>query len=378
MAQFRIPNPEQFLPVVPGSQPLSFSTPAGTDPAFDRVQQLISMLETARPPEPQKLKTWQKIVGGLGDAIQAMAAVRAGGAPPALGPFAAQQLSQRRRFEEESRAAEEYGRELRNRVRIGAFEEQGRREREESLERLRAGSKEEQQAILNEFRARALDIQAQNATTAEERARFQGEANEIRRLLGEQGIALRGQALELQKMGLELRTTNRPLPASITQDIGEIDASKEAAETALSGYKLLGRPDLGFVFSKLTPERFADPKKIKARRIISEALVPIRKYFLGQAVTATEMQSARPLIANLEEGAPPNVLEESLIGLVNIAERGRRSRLQAAELAGFNVSNFPRTAPGQTAPPGQPTVTTPGGKTIKYRLNEQGQIVVEE
>ena len=138
MAQFSIPNQEQFLPVLPGAQPLSFSTPAAADPAFDRVQQLISMLETARPPEPQKLKTWQKIVGGLGDAIQAMAAVRAGGAPPALGPFAAQQLSQRQRFEQESRAAEIGNVASRNEIVKLFIGEQLQREREEATARIRS------------------------------------------------------------------------------------------------------------------------------------------------------------------------------------------------------------------------------------------------
>lgn len=100
------------------------------------VADLLAALEVPTPAPAPQIGTGRNILGTLGDALLAYATVRAGGAPPSLGPFAQQILAQQQRAREEAQAAATYNRDLRNRIRIGQFErgqEQAGRERLESM-----------------------------------------------------------------------------------------------------------------------------------------------------------------------------------------------------------------------------------------------------
>jgi len=129
--------------------PFGIQYPAGAgqdeeDPQARMIQDLIASLETAPAPAappagpapPTALQdalfggTPRHFAGALGDAIAAMAAVKAGGAPPAMGAFAAsqqrqaelqaQQVREYQKRQEENAAAE---RMLRNQARISVFQE---------------------------------------------------------------------------------------------------------------------------------------------------------------------------------------------------------------------------------------------------------------
>lgn len=105
-----------------GPQPVNGTTQPG-DPGIDLVTQLLAGLEMAPQPEPPpELKTWQKVLGGLGDAIGAMAAVRSGGVAPPTGAFAAGQEQKRLDYEARAADAEAANRDMRNRIRLVGFE----------------------------------------------------------------------------------------------------------------------------------------------------------------------------------------------------------------------------------------------------------------
>jgi hypothetical protein len=98
------------------------------DPVKAMVQQILSSLEpTPVPPAPQLPQMagrGQRIAGGIGDALLAMSAVRAGGQAPQFGPFATRQMqtqNQRamlqQKYQETLAGAQEGDRKDRNRVR---------------------------------------------------------------------------------------------------------------------------------------------------------------------------------------------------------------------------------------------------------------------
>lgn len=124
----------------------------GQDPDQAALEALLKALEVQSPPQPPSLPAKpgpvRSIAGNLGDAILAMAAVRAGGAPPALGPFAARMREQnvmnqqaQLEYEKNRQETEAANRSLRNTVRIGQFTEKQRREREESLAKMKSTTK---------------------------------------------------------------------------------------------------------------------------------------------------------------------------------------------------------------------------------------------
>src|SRR3989304_5774655 len=94
------------LSYIPQAQPGQETTPqaaSGAAPQDDpiaQVEALLRSLEMAPMPKPAKAKLWQNIVGSLGDAIMAMASVRAGGGP-GEGPFARSQRERRMEFEKQ-------------------------------------------------------------------------------------------------------------------------------------------------------------------------------------------------------------------------------------------------------------------------------------
>jgi hypothetical protein len=129
------------------------------DPQTKMIQDLIASLETppaptappAGAPPPTALQdalfggTPRHFAGALGDAIAAMAAVKAGGAPPPMGAFAAsqqrqaelaaQQLQEYQKRQEENAAAE---RMLRNQARISVFQEGQKQTGAEAIANIRA------------------------------------------------------------------------------------------------------------------------------------------------------------------------------------------------------------------------------------------------
>jgi hypothetical protein len=276
-------------------------------------------------------------------------------APP-LGPFEANLRARQSQYEQQSREAEMEAMKGRNAIRVGAFEEEQRAKREEGIAMIRLNKPEDPL----------------------ERARFEETSRHNLAMEGRPTAALNPETerhnREMERLGAE-RLKPRKLPGGIVTRIAEQSSAYEAAKAAKEAYAFLKRPDLGTIFT-MTPDRLKNSDAIKARRIISEALVPIRKYFLGSAVSEGEKESATPLIANLEGGVAPRVLEESLIGLMNIAERARRNELTTAEMGGFDISGFPSSSTALA--PENPTVSGPGGKSLRVVIDTNGDLKVEE
>ena len=133
----------------------------------------------------------------------------------------------------------------------------------------------------------------------------------------------------------------------------------------------------------LIPNRFEPAANTTARRVVSEAVVPIRKFFAGSAVTPTEARASAPLIANLEEGVPPNVLVESLIGLVNISRRARQRILLDARSNGLDISGFEsELSSGQLRPIEsleEFLEGKPGRKLVdRVTIDENGNLQIED
>lgn len=101
-------------------------TAAPTDPGHVELERLLASLEVNRPQAPPRPGTGRSILGALGDALLAAGRAKLGGMPPDLGPFAAQQQAQQQAYEDAMMQADENARELRNRVRVGAFEQKQR------------------------------------------------------------------------------------------------------------------------------------------------------------------------------------------------------------------------------------------------------------
>ena len=90
--------------------------------AEERVQELLATLDLPTPEAPPKIGLGRNILGGVGDALTAMAAVKAGGAPPRIGQFAATKAARLTNFENRTAEAEAGRRDLSNRLRIREFE----------------------------------------------------------------------------------------------------------------------------------------------------------------------------------------------------------------------------------------------------------------
>jgi len=90
------------------------------------IEKLLSNLDLGQAPVRPKTGGVRGFFGSLGDALSAAAAVRAGGAPPPIGAFAANRLRQQQRFQQESAETAAANRALGNRIRIGRFEAEQR------------------------------------------------------------------------------------------------------------------------------------------------------------------------------------------------------------------------------------------------------------
>lgn len=317
------------------------------------VARLLASLERGTTEPPPALSGSRRLLGPLGDALMAAATVRAGGAPPQIGAFGAEQASRQaayeRRLEENARA----DRSLRNAVRIGAMQ-MGNRQMIGPLDQAKLDMDKQRLAEETRYHTGIINKPPAGAQINPETERHN---REMERLADER---------------LDKQKTARPLPYSLVSKLADQTAALEAAQAAKDAWTDLKKPDLGTIFN-MTPDRLKNRDAIKARRAISEALVPLRKYFLGSAVSEGEKQAAAPLLANLEGGVAPNVLEESLVGLVNIADRARRNELTSAEMGGFDVSKFHGERGAATV--NQPTV---GTKKLRVVINENGDLKVDE
>jgi len=170
---------------------------------------------------------------------------------------------------------------------------------------------------------------------------------------------------------------------TIQRDISDAGESAESAQRALDTWNRLGNPDLGFIFVN-TPDRLKGRAGIDATAAIASALVPIRKFFLGAAVTEPEKAAAAPLIANLEGGVAPRILESSLNELIAMSNRARARMLRDQELFGKDVSAFRGDPsgfdPGGTVTPqtNEKTFMDESGRTRTVITDEDGNILVSE
>jgi hypothetical protein len=119
------------------------------DPGIDLVEELLSRLETPEPVQAPKVGPFRQVIGSLGDALSAQAAVRAGGAPPAMGQFRSGLLARELAAQEQNIGAAAEARNLRNRVRIGQF--LGRAKSTRAIE-------DERNALIAEVKRRGFNL----------------------------------------------------------------------------------------------------------------------------------------------------------------------------------------------------------------------------
>lgn len=103
------------------------TTQPGAQPTqADRDQDLLEGLlaqELPERPEPPTIGVGRRIIGSIGDALLAAAAVRAGGVPPPIGPFAATIRERQQAFEAQTAQVEAEERRLRNAFLLRQFEQ---------------------------------------------------------------------------------------------------------------------------------------------------------------------------------------------------------------------------------------------------------------
>lgn len=126
---------------------------------------------------------------------------------------------------------------------------------------------------------------------------------------------------------------------SVVKHLTEQGVAVDAAETGLRFYIDVGSPDLGLIFDQ-TPDRLKSPDSIRARANMAAALVPIRKFFSGAAVTESEAKFGEALIAKIDGPVAPGVLKESFLALINHSRRTRRRILMDARSNGDDISGF--------------------------------------
>src|SRR5438046_173759 len=107
------------------------------DPTAALVAHLLSTLENPQPTPPPRISTGQDIVGSLGDAIKAMATVRAGGTPLPMGAFAAGIRQRQAEYDKARLASVQSGAEDRNAVRRLGLQSTLEGNRQMALERMR-------------------------------------------------------------------------------------------------------------------------------------------------------------------------------------------------------------------------------------------------
>lgn len=128
-------NPTGTNETLPGED---FGVP-NLDTGAALVQELLSRLNTAGPNPPEKIGRLRMIIGNLGDAIQAAAAVRAGGMAPQTGQFSSGLMGRQAAYEKQK----------------SEFEQR----RIQTLEALaRMQEQAEQREIANQFRASNLGL----------------------------------------------------------------------------------------------------------------------------------------------------------------------------------------------------------------------------
>lgn len=188
----------------------------GQQTPSERVQQLMKLLETPSPTPPRKIGPGINILGALGDALQAKAAVMAGGAPPDMGPFQRLKLGRQEQYRAEKEAADRQAMDLRNRIRIGEFDRQ-------EQERIKAEERQRDEVIRQQDIAREdkrfqqtlaqtqqrVDLEARRAKLAESRMDEAKKLREQERLDAEDaklrldaGLMARFDMMENQAAGL--------------------------------------------------------------------------------------------------------------------------------------------------------------------------------
>jgi len=140
-----MPNGLSFISRVAGTTQQG----GATDPGMSMVEELMAQLEQPAPTPPPRVGAVRGTMGMLGDALTAMAAVRAGGAPPQIGQFAARTQRRQEQFELERKAFEEDQRNLRNRIRVRDFFDKKDREKPPV---------EQRQAIISDIKRRGFEL----------------------------------------------------------------------------------------------------------------------------------------------------------------------------------------------------------------------------
>lgn len=180
----------------------------------------------------------------------------------------------------------------------------------------------------------------------------------------------------------------KDLEPSIQKQVSEAGTSLESIAWAMRRYRELGGPQLLIGNQWLISE---DSKQ--ARAAIAGAMVPVRRWLFGAALTPGEKTSAADIITDLENAVNPGKLEANLVELANLMWRSRRSPLEVAGKSGRNVSNFepemrrmifrtgdelmfeaPSILGEEDAPPGG--ITMPGGGRVV--VDENGDLKIEE
>lgn len=121
--------------------------------AAQTVSRLIGSLDMVPAPQAVTHSVTNRVLGSLADGLRAFASARIGEAPT-IGPYAAQLAGEKLRFQAASQDAASTNREIRNKVRLAAFQDQQERQRQIDVEKMKA------QAAVDAARARGGNLKS--------------------------------------------------------------------------------------------------------------------------------------------------------------------------------------------------------------------------
>lgn len=242
------------------------------------------------------------------------------------------------------------------------MQEQGRNARAEDRNLLTAQSLDNAELraqLAHQDRIRQLEIAAQNANTAAERARIQEELGAERNRIAE----LQAQIAQ-QKANQAVR--GRPLDPQTRNFLNDFKTGGDFATEALNYFeKETGRGAGGPVAGRLPS--FMQPKTTQNFDTLRvKAQAALRKYLAGSAVTPTEMVALQPLLTDLS--GTPNQIRSALKGLKSFYDQKRIAMLNSLETTGIDPAvaaevrrlyGSPNDAPAPTATPTTPGIRVP-------------------
>ena len=131
------------------------------------------------------------------------------------------------------------------------------------------------------------------------------------------------------------RKLGKDLTEKGIETVATSGAGIDAVSWAMRRYHELGGPQL------IISNKWVTSKEAKqARAAVSAAVLPVRRWLFGAALTESEKASAEDILTNMESSIHPDQLEANMVEIANLMWRERRNRLDVENRAGRNTSNF--------------------------------------